>query len=49
MPHSPSRGLLYTAPPTPESNRREDAEDESASADADAPEATDAAPAAADD
>jgi|GEM_PF-1679760 len=33
MPHSPSRGLLYSAPPTPESNRRDDADATEASAD----------------
>ncbi|MGB9964158.1 hypothetical protein [Halobacterium sp. CBA1126] len=43
MAYSPSRGLLYSAPPAPESNRRDetDAEEPDASADA--------TPAAADD
>jgi len=46
MPHSPGRGLLYTAPPTPESNRNEGtAPAESSDEEPDAQ----SAPAAADD
>jgi hypothetical protein len=43
MAYSPSRGLLYSAPPAPESNRRDDA-------DAEEPDASaEPTPAAADD
>ncbi|WP_269073533.1 hypothetical protein [Halobacterium sp. KA-6] len=43
MAYSPSRGLLYSAPPAPESDRRDDAEAEEPNASAEP------TPAAADD